>query len=83
MNEPETIPFDHPSLGPVWVSVQATEGTVAVRFSQVGPDSEMILPASAAVRLGHALLEASGENPQSSPLKLPHTRQIGGIIGPY
>ena len=53
--------------------VTAQAGKVTISWAS----AEMVLSAAEAAELGRALLAASGEK------RLPQSRQIGGIIGPY
>lgn len=78
MTQSETIRFADPKKGQCSATVQTTGGDVTVTMS--GAADAITLPPWAAVALARAILAAAGE---TSSRKLPHSRQIGGIIGPY
>ena len=58
------------------LAVKSEGGAVRVVWPEKS-GVEMVLTASEAAELGRALLAASGEK------RVPQSRQIGGIIGPY
>lgn len=81
MTQSETIRFADPKKGQCSATVQTTGGDVTVTMSGAADANYAItLPSPAALALARAILAAAGE---TSSRKLPHSRQIGGIIGPY
>ena len=84
MTEPVVIRFADAARGPCSVSVREVEGGVLLGLALGStPRAEVVLLKADAVRLARAVLDAAGENTAPGRPKLPQSRQIGGIIGPY
>ena len=84
MTEPAVIRFTDPASCPCTVSVREEEGVVTLGFVLGStPGVDVAIHNADAVRLARALLTAAGENADRVRAKLPQSRQIGGIIGPY
>jgi hypothetical protein len=81
MTKTLSIPFLDPRAGDSVALLQLAEDAIGISFSNPsGRSAEVFLSASDAIRLARAILATVGETER--PV-LPHSRQIGGIIGPY
>jgi hypothetical protein len=81
MNKTLSIPFLDPHAGESVAVLQPQGDAIGISFSNPsGHTAEVFLSASDAIRFARAILAAVGETERPT---LPHSRQIGGIIGPY
>ena len=66
--------------GEAKITITSAEDRVMIAFSSAARGFDLTLANADAAELARALLAASGDEGRA---RLPQSRQIGGIIGPY